>query len=65
MALLTSRLCLPTSAVNTINFFQAAFILLLKELRVKFDEHGLLLSAAVASAESSASLSYNILEVGK
>jgi hypothetical protein len=47
------------------DFFQDAFILLLKELREKFNQHGYLLSAAVASAESSASLSYNIPELGR
>ncbi|XP_069678524.1 acidic mammalian chitinase-like [Periplaneta americana] len=44
---------------------KAAYILLLKELREKFDQNGYLLSAAVAAAESSASLSYDIPKVGQ
>jgi spore germination protein YaaH len=47
------------------DFFQAAFSLLIKELRQKFDKHGYLLSAAVAATKSSASLSYNIRDLGK
>ena len=42
-----------------------SFTLLIKELKEKFDPEGLLLSAAVASVESSASLSYNIREISK
>ncbi|XP_023723097.2 acidic mammalian chitinase [Cryptotermes secundus] len=42
-----------------------AFSLLLRELRTEFDKHGYLLSAAVASAAASASLSYDISELGK
>ncbi|XP_018377441.1 PREDICTED: probable chitinase 2, partial [Trachymyrmex cornetzi] len=41
------------------------YISLLKELRSQFDKHGLILSAAVAAAENSASLSYNIMEMSK
>lgn len=41
------------------------YVALLKELREKFDKHGLLLSAAVGAAESSASQSYNIAEMSK
>lgn len=41
------------------------FSLLTKELRQEFDKHGLLLTAAVASAETSASLSYDIAEISK
>lgn len=41
------------------------FVLLCKELKEAFQEHGLILSAAVAAAESSASLSYNIAEISK
>lgn len=36
------------------------FSQLLKELREEFDKHGLLLSAAVSSVKSTASLSYDI-----
>ncbi|XP_046753665.1 probable chitinase 2 [Diprion similis] len=41
------------------------FVLLLKELRARFDEHNLILTAAVAAAEVSASLSYNIPSISK
>lgn len=41
------------------------FIELLKIMRTKFDQEGLILSAAVAAAESSASQSYNIPEISK
>ena len=41
------------------------FVELLKELRAAFDVEGLILSGAVASAEFSASLSYNIPEISK
>ncbi|XP_046436429.1 acidic mammalian chitinase-like [Neodiprion fabricii] len=41
------------------------FVLLLKELRARFDEHRLLLTAAVAATENSASLSYNIPSISK
>jgi len=41
------------------------YISLLKELRTEFDKHGLILSAAVAAAETSASLSYDIAEMSK
>ncbi|PNF19362.1 Acidic mammalian chitinase [Cryptotermes secundus] len=44
---------------------KAVFSLLIKELRQKFDKHGYLLSAAVAATKSSASISYNIRELGK
>lgn len=42
-----------------------AYTQLLKELRTEFDKHGLLLSAAVASAEFSASMSYDIPQIQK
>lgn len=38
---------------------------LLKELRDEFDKHGLLLSAAVAAAEFSMSLSYDVPMLSK
>lgn len=41
------------------------FVQLLKELRTAFDANGLILSAAVGAAASSASQSYNIAEVSK
>lgn len=41
------------------------YVSLLKELRTEFDKHGLILSAAVASAEPSASQSYDIATVCK
>jgi len=41
------------------------YISLLKELRTEFDKHGLILSAAVAAAEPSASLSYDIPAMSK
>ena len=41
------------------------YVLLLKELRARFDEVGLLLSAAVGAAQPSASLSYIIPEIVK
>ncbi|XP_011706928.1 PREDICTED: chitinase-3-like protein 1 [Wasmannia auropunctata] len=41
------------------------YISLLKELRTEFDKHGLILSAAVAAAESSASQSYDISAMSK
>ncbi|EZA47279.1 hypothetical protein DMN91_005935 [Ooceraea biroi] len=41
------------------------YVALLKELRAEFDKHGLILSAAVAAAETSASLSYDIAQVSK
>ncbi|XP_020296290.1 chitinase-3-like protein 1 isoform X1 [Pseudomyrmex gracilis] len=41
------------------------YISLLKELRTEFDKHGLILSAAVAAAETSASLSYDIAAISK
>ncbi|XP_011688020.1 PREDICTED: chitinase-3-like protein 1 [Wasmannia auropunctata] len=41
------------------------YISLLKELRAEFDKHGLILSAAVAAAETSASLSYDIAAMSK
>lgn len=41
------------------------YILLLKELRVRFDQEGLILSAAVGAVENSAKQSYNIAEVAK
>ncbi|XP_001600140.2 chitinase-3-like protein 1 [Nasonia vitripennis] len=41
------------------------YVLLLKELRKRFDEEGLLLSAALAAAQSSASKSYIVPEVVK
>uniref|UniRef100_U5EYE2 chitinase n=1 Tax=Corethrella appendiculata TaxID=1370023 RepID=U5EYE2_9DIPT len=44
---------------------KANFILFLKELRKEFDKSGLLLSAAVASAEFSAEISYDIPVVSK
>ena len=42
-----------------------SFTSLVKELKEKFTPEGLLLSAAVASTESSASKSYNIREISK
>lgn len=41
------------------------FTQLLKELRTEFDKYGLLLSAAVSSVKSSASLSYDISGISK
>ncbi|XP_029677573.1 chitinase-3-like protein 1 [Formica exsecta] len=41
------------------------FVRLLEEMRPEFDKHGLLLSAAVAAAEPSASLSYDIPKLSK
>ncbi|XP_011310397.1 chitinase-3-like protein 1 [Fopius arisanus] len=41
------------------------YVALLKELRLRFDEEGLILSAAVAAAESSASKSFIIPEISK
>lgn len=41
------------------------FVLLLKELRERFDQEGLILSAAVAAPESSASISYDIPQISK
>ncbi|XP_062550927.1 acidic mammalian chitinase-like isoform X2 [Armigeres subalbatus] len=41
------------------------FVLLLADLRAKFSKHGLLLTAAVAASETSASISYNIPEISK
>lgn len=41
------------------------FSKLLEELRREFDKHGFLLSAAVASVEASASLSYHIPDLGR
>ncbi|KAL0110197.1 hypothetical protein PUN28_013683 [Cardiocondyla obscurior] len=41
------------------------YISLLKELRTEFDKHGLILSAAVAAAEPSASQSYDIAAMSK
>ncbi|KAL6255476.1 hypothetical protein P5V15_013812 [Pogonomyrmex californicus] len=41
------------------------YISLLKELRSEFDKHGFILSAAVAAAETSASLSYDIPAMSK
>lgn len=41
------------------------YVTLLKELRTEFDKHGLILSAAVAAAEPSASLSYDIAGISK
>ncbi|XP_072764970.1 chitinase-3-like protein 1 [Anoplolepis gracilipes] len=41
------------------------YVSLLKELRPLFDKHGLLLSAAVAAAKPSASLSYDIPAISK
>lgn len=41
------------------------FVLLLSDLRVEFSKRGLLLTAAVAAAETSASISYNIPEVSR
>ncbi|XP_011154318.1 chitinase-3-like protein 1 [Harpegnathos saltator] len=41
------------------------FVSLTKELRTEFDKHGLILSAAVGAAETSASQSYNIPEISK
>jgi len=41
------------------------YISLLKELRTEFDKHDLILSAAVAAAETSASLSYDIPAMSK
>lgn len=41
------------------------YVQLTKELRTEFDKHGLLLTAAVAAAESSASLSYDISAMSK
>ncbi|XP_014472435.1 PREDICTED: chitinase-3-like protein 1 [Dinoponera quadriceps] len=41
------------------------FSILLKMMRAEFDKEGLLLTAAVAAAEPSASLSYNIAEISK
>ncbi|XP_055609283.1 chitinase-3-like protein 1 [Uranotaenia lowii] len=41
------------------------FSLLLAEMREEFDKKGLLLTAAVASTQTSASISYNIPEVAK
>jgi hypothetical protein len=45
--------------------FQAAFSQLLRELRVEFDKYGLILSAAVASVQASASISYNIPDLNQ
>ena len=42
-----------------------SFVQTLKMLRERFDEEGLILSAAVGAAESSASQSYLIAEVAK
>lgn len=41
------------------------FVALLSDLKVEFSKRGLLLTAAVAAAESSASISYNIPEISK
>ncbi|CAD6225809.1 GSCOCT00005737001.2-RA-CDS [Cotesia congregata] len=41
------------------------FVELLKVMRPKFDQEGLILSAAVAAAESSAAKSYEIVEISK
>lgn len=41
------------------------YISLLRELRTEFDKHGLILSAAVAAAEPSASLSFDIPAMSK
>lgn len=41
------------------------FVKLLQELRPEFDKHKLLLTAAVAAAEPSASLSYDIPAISK
>ncbi|XP_012253211.2 chitinase-3-like protein 1 [Athalia rosae] len=41
------------------------FVLLVKELRKSFDQHGLILSAAVAAGKNSASLSYDIPQISK
>ncbi|XP_065077176.1 acidic mammalian chitinase-like [Ochlerotatus camptorhynchus] len=41
------------------------FVSLLSDLKVEFSKRGLLLTAAVAAAESSASISYNIPEISK
>ncbi|XP_046436427.1 probable chitinase 2 [Neodiprion fabricii] len=41
------------------------FVLLLKELRARFDEHHLILTAAVAAAKISAGLSYDIPTISK
>ena len=50
--------------VMHIRCFQEAYVKLIKELRVEFDKHGFLLTAAVAAGETSASLSYNIPALG-
>lgn len=42
-----------------------SYTLLLKELRAEFDKYGLSLSAAVASAQFSAALSYDIPQIQK
>ncbi|KAJ9581749.1 hypothetical protein L9F63_003818, partial [Diploptera punctata] len=44
---------------------KAAFVKLIKELREEFDKYGYLLTAAVGAAESSASISYDIEQLGK
>nr|XP_012227656.1 PREDICTED: chitinase-3-like protein 1 isoform X1 [Linepithema humile] len=41
------------------------FVLLTKEMKEAFQKHGLILSAAVAAAETSASLSYDIAQISK
>jgi chitinase len=53
------------SRIHIIRYFQAAFSQLLKELRGEFDKYGLLLTAAVASVEASASLSYIIPDLNQ
>lgn len=46
-------------------YFQENFVTLIKEMREVFDQHGLLISAAVSATASSVDISYDVPNLSK